>query len=254
MGKTEIDTHIAYKLTDIIVKFKDRIVLDIPEISIEHGRIYALLGPNGSGKTTLLKILALLIAPAAGNVEFMGQKVVYKEKFLTNLRKRVVLVDQSPVMFQGSVLKNIIFGPKMRKLSKKECHTRAYKALDAVGLCDLAKRRARTLSGGQIRRVAIARALACEPDILLLDEPFSDLDRSSRDSLSELIGLLPQMAKTTIIFSTHTSRETQKIKAAKIMLENGKVAPGSEHGPWSHSPAYLDAKKKNSPHIPQNSI
>ena len=106
-----------YVLSKITSKYGSRTVLDIPLMEIEKGKIYALLGPNGAGKTTLLNILAFLEAPATGDVFYHSTLVSFLESYLQNLRREVVMIDQRPILFTGTVYKNVEFGLKIQTKS-----------------------------------------------------------------------------------------------------------------------------------------
>ena len=109
----------VYTITQLTKRFGSRTVLNIPNLTIEDGRIYALLGPNGAGKTTLLNILGLLDAPTSGQVHYLGKPVRFNEVQLQVLRKEVVMVDQHPILFSTTVFKNLEFGFKIRRIAKK---------------------------------------------------------------------------------------------------------------------------------------
>ena len=110
-----------YSISNVTRKYGDRKVLDIDWLEIQAGNIYALLGPNGAGKTTLLNILAFIDQPTSGHIHFYSNRVIYTEKNLQPLRKKIVMVGQSPILFTTTVYKNIEFGLKIRKYSATYC-------------------------------------------------------------------------------------------------------------------------------------
>ncbi|MCR4889468.1 MAG: ABC transporter ATP-binding protein [Ruminococcus sp.] len=173
-------------------------------MDIHKGEFISLLGPSGCGKTTLLRIIADLIHPTSGNVLIGG--VSPKD---ARLKRRYGMVFQSATLYDWrTVIKNIELPLEITHCPKKERHERAMKMLDLVGLSDFADHYPRQLSGGMQQRVGIARALALQPEILLMDEPFSALDEFTREKLH--VDLLKIWRKTnkTIIFVTHNIQES----------------------------------------------
>ena len=160
-----------YELNNLKRIYGKRTVLDLPHISIEAGRIVGLLGPNGAGKTTLLEIFAFLAEPTSGEVWFRGKKVDHENNRLQDLRRRVVIVQQHPIMFTVTVEKNLEFPLNIRKVPKQRREEVIDELLDLVGMRDFKYARAHNLSGGETQRIAIARALACSPEVILFDEP-----------------------------------------------------------------------------------
>jgi tungstate transport system ATP-binding protein len=219
-----------YALSNIKQIFAGQTVLDLPSLELAAGQSYALLGPNGSGKTTLLHILALLKAPAQGALYFKGNPVIWKEKFLTPLRRQVVLVDQQPIMFSSSVQKNVEYGLKVRKVPKHKRSKIALECLEQVGMQDFAQRHAHLLSGGETQRVAIARALACSPEVMLFDEPTASVDVENQAVIEKIIMQLRSQRDITVIFSTHKRLEAARLAENKIFLFEGKpTGPGGEN-------------------------
>ncbi|MFQ5485838.1 MAG: ATP-binding cassette domain-containing protein, partial [Desulfobacterales bacterium] len=149
-----------YVLSQLTKNYNDRRVLDIPFLELEKGIIYSLLGPNGAGKTTLLNILGFLEAPSQGVIQYRSLKVIFSAAHLQSLRKQVVLVDQNPILFTTTVFKNVEFGLRVRRISKKKRVRIVTKALDMVGMRRFAGLSAVGLSAGETQRVALARALA----------------------------------------------------------------------------------------------
>ena len=108
-----------FRIKNLTKVYGGRKVLDIPELSLEKGKVYGLLGPNGSGKTTLLEILSFLLPPTTGNIVYDSRKVVFSENFLKRLRTEVIMVEQQPILFTTSVYNNVEFGLKVRKKPKE---------------------------------------------------------------------------------------------------------------------------------------
>jgi cobalt/nickel transport system ATP-binding protein len=174
------------------------------DLGVEKGRKLAVLGPNGAGKTTLLLHLNGTLKPSAGEVRLDGAVQGYSRVALVGWRKRVGLVLQEPddQLFAATVAEDVSFGPLNLGLSEAETRRRVDRALDALGIGDLAGRATHMLSFGQKKRVAIAGALAMEPEALLLDEPLAGLDHQGG---KRLLAALEELARagTTLVFTTH---------------------------------------------------
>lgn len=219
-----------YELDQVKQVLEGRTVLDIRHLKLKEGASYALLGPNGCGKTTLLHILAFLRKPAAGRILFRGQSVNWGEKNLCGLRRQVVLVEQHPIMFSTTVLKNVEYGLKMRGVDRYLRREKAVKCLDRVGMKDFAHRPAYLLSGGETQRVAIARALACEPKVLLFDEPTASVDAQNQSVIESVIQNIRREEGITVIFSTHKRMEAARLGENRIFMFEGKITgPGGEN-------------------------
>lgn len=219
-----------YALRDVRQVFEGRTVLDIEALELAAGGSYALLGPNGSGKTTLLHVLAFLRPPHHGEVLFQGRRVEWRDGALTALRRKVVLVDQHPIMFSTTVLKNVEYGLRMRGVSAPERRKTAEECLERVGMSAFAQRPAHLLSGGETQRVAIARAMACRPEVMLFDEPTASVDVENQEVISRVIRELRQEQGITIVFSTHKRLEAARLADEKIFLFEGRrTGPGGEN-------------------------
>jgi tungstate transport system ATP-binding protein len=210
-----------YELTGLEKVLGGRRVLDVPALSIRAGRIYSLTGPNGAGKTTLLKILAFLDKPSSGEMRFHGEKVRHGEHELLQLRRQVVLVDQSPLLFTGTVAKNVEFGLKMRKVPKPAREHRVIEALRQVGMEGFLRAEAHKLSGGETKRVALARALAVRPQVLLCDEPTANVDSENQRIIIDILAGINRTEKTSIIFSTHYLSQEQELAHHSLQLQQG---------------------------------
>lgn len=200
--------------------YNDRLVLDIPYLDFETGRIYALVGPNGSGKTTLLKILNLLEQPTEGKLYFDGHKI---NKDIINIRRQMAFVLQDTVLFRTTVYKNVAYGLKVRSVDKKIISSMVFNALNMVGLAGFENRKARQLSAGEAKRVALARALVLKPRVLLLDEPTANIDKQNVQVFETLLKKINAERRTTTIFTTHDLSQAYRLADKVIFLLNGKI-------------------------------
>lgn len=213
-----------YKLEKTKRIHGSRTVLNIEDLEIVPGKIYTLIGPNGAGKTSLLKLLSFLDLPSSGNMWFMGEKVGRSESQLQNIRKRVVLLDQSPIMFTGSVWKNIEFGLKVRGVADREKKDRIQQALALVGMERFKDYNARGLSGGETKRIALARALVLQPEVLLCDEPTANVDGENQQIILETIAKINKEQNTSVIFSTHYLSQGQRLADHSLLLQHGALS------------------------------
>ncbi|MCP4195745.1 MAG: ABC transporter ATP-binding protein [Proteobacteria bacterium] len=212
-----------YSLTNVTKKYGDRCVLEIDSLEINEGGIYSLLGPNGAGKTTLLSILGLLDPPTTGKVMYGSRRVHFSEPLLQPLRKEVVMVDQSPILFTTSVYKNMEFGLKVRKIPKNNRRQIIAEALELVGLEHMAHAPAHTLSGGETQRVALARALALSPKVMLCDEPTSNVDLENQPIIVNLLKQLNRDKQITIVFTTHDKLQAASLAEHNLFLDHGRL-------------------------------
>ncbi|ELT99311.1 hypothetical protein CAPTEDRAFT_109315, partial [Capitella teleta] len=182
------------------------LVLSGLDLSIEDGEIVCLLGRSGCGKSTLLKAIAGLIQPVSGTIELHGKEVSSSSRVTPPEQRGIGMIFQDYALFPHlTVFDNIAFG--LRKLTSKQVIKRVQDMLELVNLYGLEKRYPHELSGGQQQRVAIARALANEPSILLLDEPFSNIDSQVRQHLVREIRDILKQQKVAGLFVTHSREE-----------------------------------------------
>ena len=214
MDKVRVEVsgiHLSYGATPVL--------RDV-SVTVEPGEFFALLGPSGSGKSTLLRLIAGFAEAQSGRILIAGRDVTG----IPPWKRDVGMVFQSYALWPHmTVTRNVAFGLEERRLPREEVKRRTQAALDLVGLGDLGARRPSQLSGGQQQRVALARTLAIEPQVLLLDEPLSNLDARLRVQMRrELLRLHKRLGITTI-FVTHDQEEAMTICDRIAVLDHGVV-------------------------------
>jgi len=189
-------------------------------LRVGEGEFLVLLGPSGCGKTTTLRMIAGFIAPTTGRVHLGGREITA----LPPWRRNAGIVFQSYALFPHlTVAENVAFGLEMRKLAKDEIASRVSEALRLVRLGSLGERLPRQLSGGQQQRVALARALAIRPDVLLLDEPLSNLDAKLRETVRIEIRELQRQLGITTVMVTHDQEEALIMADRLVVMSDGEV-------------------------------
>jgi len=213
-------THVSIKELTKVYPGAAEPSLDRLSLEIASGELTALLGPSGCGKTTTMKMIAGLLPTTSGDVTFDGRSVL-KDK---PEHRGVVMVFQNYLLFPYmTVAANIGFGLKMRKIDQKEIDRRVSQMLELVKLPDLGARKPSELSGGQQQRVALARALIVQPNVLLLDEPLSNLDAHLRFEMRDLIRNLQQEMGITTIFVTHDQEEAVVLADKVALILDGRL-------------------------------
>ncbi len=191
------------------------------DLVIEGGTLVTLLGPSGCGKTTLLRMIAGLEQATEGKLFIGGRDVT----LLSAGERNVSMVFQSYALFPHmSVLDNVAFGLISSGFRKPEAHAKAEEALGTVGLKGFGERLPSEMSGGQQQRVAVARALVLEPDVLLFDEPLSNLDARLRRSMREEIRALQQRLGVTVVYVTHDQSEAMAVSDTIVVMRNAEIA------------------------------
>lgn len=205
------------------------LALDAIDLSIEEGKITAIIGETGSGKSTLVQHLNALLLPTKGSLTVLDRTITADEKpkQLKELRKRVGLVFQFPEyqLFEETIAQDIAFGPRNFGMSEEAALKQAQKMLQVVGLSeDYSERSPFELSGGQKRRVAIAGILAMDPDVLVLDEPAAGLDPQGAKDMMELFVRLNTEYHKTILLVTHDMEHVLTYCDHVVVVDNGHIA------------------------------
>ncbi|MGL6198863.1 MAG: ABC transporter ATP-binding protein [Lachnospiraceae bacterium] len=200
-------------------KYGDKTAVNGIDISIEDGQLFALLGVNGAGKTTTIKMLSCLLAPTSGDAILLGDSIIsnpYAVKGKINVSPQETAVAPNLTVTENLVMIAEIYGN-----DKKTAVTKAEEMISVFGLSDVAKSRAKTLSGGMQRRLSIAMALISNPKILFLDEPTLGLDVLARRELWAAIEKLK--GKITIILTTHYMEEAEALSDRIGIMSNGEL-------------------------------
>jgi tungstate transport system ATP-binding protein len=209
------------EIHDLLVRLDKKIILEIDSLTVQNGEILAIVGPNGSGKSTLLLAVARLIKMERGVISFDGSHVSGESD--TKYRRHMGLVLQESLLLDTSVFDNVAVGLRFRKVPANEVKQRVETWLKRFGIEHLHNRPAVKLSGGEAQRVSLARAFSLEPELLLLDEPFSALDAPSRKILLEDLKEILAETSTTTIFITHDLKEATSLGDKLAVILRGKL-------------------------------
>jgi tungstate transport system ATP-binding protein len=209
------------ELSNLLVRREGRLVLDVQSLSVETGDVLAVVGPNGAGKSTLFLVLARLLKADRGQIKFHGRSI---ESFHDlDYRRQIALVLQEPLLMDMTVYENAAIGMKFRRRPRAQVQERVDHWLERLGVAHLSDRPARKLSGGEAQRVSLARAFVLQPDLLLLDEPFTALDAPTRLRLLEDLRSVLAETRMTTIFITHDLEEARKLATRMAVLLDGRI-------------------------------
>jgi len=207
----------------LVKRYGNRTVVDRVSYTVHQGEIVGLLGRNGAGKTTSFRITIGMIEPNGGSVIFNGEDVADLPMY-KRAQRGIGYLSQEPSVFQRlTVRDNLLAILESMKLKRRERKERAEKLLEHFGLKHLAKQLARDLSGGERRRLEIARALVTEPQLILLDEPFSGVDPIAVEGLQQEIIRLRKEHGIAILLTDHNVRETLSVTDRSYIIHEGQV-------------------------------
>jgi spermidine/putrescine transport system ATP-binding protein len=233
----------AVDIRAVTKRFGSVIALEEVSFEIPAGSFFSLLGPSGCGKTTLLRILAGMESPDSGAVFLHGSDITR----LPPERRAFNIVFQSYALFPHlSVYDNVVFGlttSRRQRQPRADIERRAREMLELVGLADFGPRLPSQLSGGQAQRVAVARALIRQPELLLLDEPLSALDRNVRHSLREELLRIHRELGTTFLLVTHDQDEALSMSQYVALMNHGRIEQLAEPETLYRHPATLFAAR-----------
>lgn len=190
--------------------------------TVEKGEVISILGRSGSGKSTILRLIAGLEMPDDGSFTLNGRKIIDARTFIQPEKRGIGMVFQDYALFPHmNVEENILFG--LSKMSRKDKKRRVDEVLELVELEGFEKRYPHQLSGGQQQRVALARAIAPEPDLILLDEPFSNLDADLQVKIRGDLRRILKKANTTAVFVTHNINDAHALADRIVKIKDGKI-------------------------------
>ncbi len=217
----------AVTLDRVTKRFGELTAIDQISLAVRRGELMTLLGPSGCGKTTLLNLVAGFLLPESGEIAIDGRQVTN----IPTYRREIGIMFQNYALFPHmNVAENVGYGLRMRRLPKPEIARRVADALALVKLEGVNDRKPRQLSGGQQQRVALARALIIRPKVLLLDEPFSALDRNLRAAMQVELKDIQRKLGVTTIFVTHDQGEALSLSDRIAVIAEGRIrqlgAPG----------------------------
>ena len=214
------DAEIAVRLDGVIKRFGDVVALHQLSLPVRRGELMTLLGPSGCGKTTVLNLVAGFFSPDGGEIQIGGERV----NDVPTYRREIGMMFQNYALFPHmTVAANVAYGLKARGLSKGEIGRRVSDALALVKLAGYQDRKPRALSGGQQQRVALARALVINPKVLLLDEPFSALDKNLRAAMQVELREIQRKLGVTTIFVTHDQSEALSLSDRLAVMSEGHI-------------------------------
>ncbi|MBC7189209.1 ABC transporter ATP-binding protein [Candidatus Aerophobetes bacterium] len=227
------------EIVNLFHRYGEKEILRGISLRIEKGEIFALIGPVGAGKTSLLRLINLLDLPTSGKIYFAGEDLLSPPKLRTEKRRKMAMVFQKPVVFNTSVYENIAYPLRIRGYKKKIIREKVAKMLEIVGLQGYEKRNARTLSGGETQRVVLAQAMISSPQLLLLDEPVTNLDLSSILQVENLILKFNREEGTTVILATHDMLQARRLAKRVGVLINGELVQTGSAEEIFFSPANM---------------
>jgi ABC-type Fe3+/spermidine/putrescine transport system ATPase subunit len=218
--------EIVLALDGVSKLFGTAAAVDRTSLEIRRGEVFTLLGPSGCGKTTTLRLVAGLEEPDAGEIRLRGRVVASAERrlFVAPHKRNLGMVFQSYAIWPHmSVFDNVAYPLELRSVRRAAIRDRVTRVLGLVGLDGLETRSATLLSGGQMQRLALCRALVYEPDLLLLDEPFSNLDAKLREQMRIELKLLQRRLGITVLFVTHDQVEALSLSDRIAVMQRGRV-------------------------------
>lgn len=233
INQAQSQSQSLYRLAEVQKNYNGRTVLDVQDLAVHRGEILGLVGPSGAGKSTLLRILGFLESPSAGQLYFHG-RLCETDWPLLEQRRKVTMLFQDPHLLRRSVYDNVAYGLSLR--GNKNGREAVEAMIQQLGLGDLINAQARTLSGGEAQRVALARSLVLEPDILLLDEPTSNLDPYNIKLIEEMISRVNHDHAMTIIIVTHNVFQARRLADRVGLLLGGKLIEVSETSDFFENP------------------
>jgi tungstate transport system ATP-binding protein len=212
---------IVYRLKNVSRVYEGRTVVMINRLDIHTGEILSIVGPSGAGKSTLLRLLNFLEPPTSGQLRYRHFSNNGCGVPSLDVRRQVTTVFQRPALLNRSVAANVAYGLRLR--GQRGVESQVQSALELVGLAELSKAAARTLSGGEAQRVALARALIIEPQVLLLDEPTANLDPYNVNLIEQIITHVNRERRTTVVLVTHNVFQARRLARRVALMLEGRI-------------------------------
>ncbi|MEY8337171.1 ABC transporter ATP-binding protein [Lachnospiraceae bacterium 62-35] len=214
------ENNMLLEIRDIVKVFGDNVIINHISLDIEKGKFITFLGPSGCGKTTLLRMIAGFYHLDSGNIYLKGNEI----SSLPPQKRNTPMVFQEYALFPHMTVEgNVSYGLKNQKMAKSEISKKVKETLELVNLSGFEKRYPNQMSGGQQQRVAIARALVNSADLLLLDEPLSNLDAKLRESVRVELRLIQQKLGITMLYVTHDQQEALSMSDKILVLNKGNI-------------------------------
>ncbi len=232
---TSLNHSVLYSVRGLTKRYGARTVLNIDHLEVRRGEVLALVGPSGAGKSTLLRMLNFLETPTTGVVEFQGVEFSVEQPAPLALRRQVTTVFQRPALLQRSVYDNVAYGLRVR--GNRDGQELIMGTLAQLGLGELARQAAPTLSGGEAQRVALARAVVLQPAALLLDEPTANLDPYNVGLLESIIGKLNREQGTTMVVVTHNVFQARRLAHRVAFVFDGALVEVADVERFFEAPA-----------------
>ena len=221
-------------LVDVRIVARDVPILDGVSLKLEAGAPTVLIGPNGAGKTTVLRAAMGLIRPSSGLITWGGRE--------SSPPTRRAIVFQRPAMLRRSAAGNVRYALAAAKVPRAERERRIAELLADVGLSALARRPARRLSGGEQQRLALARTLACDPAILLLDEPTASLDPAATKAIEDIVRKVTARG-VKVVMSTHDLGQAKRIGGEVVLMHRGRIIENAPAAEFFGAPRTEEARK-----------
>lgn len=209
----------VFRLKNITVEYQETFALKDIDLEINSSDVLGVMGQSGTGKTTLLKLLSGIETPSRGTIWYKGTQI--NKKTIHLLRKNVTMLFQTPQFLRGTVYTNLAYGLRIRKIDEKQVKSRIKRVLEKVRLEGYQERDANSLSGGEQQRIALARALLLDPEVLLLDEPTSNLDPVNAQIISKVIEEEGHIR--CVVISTHDYDQIKRLTNRTIYIDDGRI-------------------------------
>lgn len=228
-------------LKNVTAHREKKLVLDIDQLTVAKGELVAIIGPNGAGKSTLLQVINSLLPYSMGSIQLYGRPIDEFDRI--ELRRRCAMVFQEPLFAKDSVSNNVALPLRLRGLAEKDIMEKVHTALRVFQCEHLIKRLAHHLSGGEAQRVCLARAFVTNPELLLLDEPFTALDPATRnDLLAELRQVALQTGMTVLLIS-HNLGDVLHFAQRAVVMQNGRILQNGHPEQIMRRPANLSVAR-----------